>query len=213
MGRNRAGAELVSTSLGRRNDHEDSEPRSDDVPMRHSRRLPHGIYSVLGVAPYAAPCDVRTAYSEALATTEKAQLAAQTPQAKAAATKRMRLIQRHATYLFDQVDSSANRVRRHRASLSHAQRRLVSAKTAVRWSWEVKPQRQGKKHVPRAVSVEPPNGVRVRGNVVGVLTANRNNATASSYVIIKRGKKTLARDRRLKRITCVPGDIFVRRRQ
>ena len=183
----------------------------ENVPMRTSRRYPHGIYSVLKVCPNASPTDKREAYEREVQDLQNLVKKAKA-QARSAATARLLNIKRHAKYLFHEAETSADRVRRCRARKKPDAVRIENAKCSMRRSWKggVKMSKYAKKHVPSKVVVDPPNGVTVRGKVKAVLPASCNSKV-SGYVVVRRSKQSLRADRRLKKICVVPSDLFVKR--
>ncbi|MDP2815806.1 MAG: J domain-containing protein [Rectinemataceae bacterium] len=173
-----------------------------------SRRKPYGYYSILGISPGTGKEHILRAWRK---------LALQhhpdkypSPQAKAAATKRMKLLNEAKDVLLnddlrDSYDELHNwivpstiRVREHRRSLSRFDKHVVSAITVGR-RWV----KRCKKGIPKKKMS--------RGKKVGARTPNCSSRLlqpTDKWVLIRRKKSERKKDKRLSCVQAVPNSKF-----
>ncbi len=189
-----------------------------------SRRKPFGVYSVLGVLPSASAAEIKTAYRARMLEVHPDRHPTAKGQELAALTRQSQAVGEAFAVLSSAPDrneydirfafrTSSARVQQHRSRQTALQKKIVSAKTVCRSVQLVRRKAAKKKEVGLKGKVEKNADIvyedgmkkkRGQGVVLQTEEANSNNRFTKQWVVVKRSKAALKKDKRLSKIVVVP---------
>lgn len=216
MGRLREGEVPTSQASSYRDSTTKRAYREPAKGIKKSRRRPHGVRSLLNVAPNTPPKEVAKAIDEHV---RRLCVECRSPhisaQKRGAITRKMTQLRASRRDLFAEEETSTARCQRHRLTVPKTVRQQRHAKDVCRKRIRAAEARKVKITGP---AWGRPYAVRVgckatssfgehileKGEVVKIEGSNSNNGVTAAHIIIKRPREVRRRDRRLSKYAAVP---------